>query len=148
MHPGWRYMIRDCYSLSYIFYCSRMKKACAHNGERVLVRVTSFDSVGGNRFGRKRNYYHLHSRALSCQKCIWIRHIFKIELNYQEFFSKSKQLIEISDSEGVPDIFSQRVLIAARCKCKHWNDVLREAQQKCPWSECADILHISVCDSI
>ena len=30
--------------------------------------------------------------------------------------------------------------------CKHWNAVLREAQQS--WSECADIFHIQVCDSI
>ena len=32
MHPGRRYTIWDCYNVSNIFHCSRMKKADARNG--------------------------------------------------------------------------------------------------------------------
>ena len=66
--------------------------------------VTSFDSVAGNRFGRKTNYFHVALYSIFLSEMHMNQTHIKIELNYQDFFCKSKQ-IEISASEEVLDIF-------------------------------------------
>ena len=46
-------MIRDCYSLSYIFYCSRMKKVRAHNGSARARKSNVIRQRGGKPFWEK-----------------------------------------------------------------------------------------------